>query len=300
MSEILTRNPRANEISLLKNIWSSVFGDIGIDTFFALFFDPELCVVVEQGGSISAMGYLLPSGDIISSVDAAENETPVNCAMIYSVGTLPDYRGLGLGTLIVNNLISLACDLGYDAVILCPSEEGLFEYYKTRTTLRDWFYVSESVFSNPPIGTPSVLPKKISIDEYLTFREMLLTDIVHIKQNEKHFMYQLELCNELGGGLFRIGDSCAVVERQSNGVVWVKELLTPDNCKKNLDNHSISKVSEKISTPIAHMFPAVEYLVRIPAKAGAGRRFGMLSLCGKNPELSETNETAPWYGMAFD
>jgi len=83
MSEFLTRNPRTDEIPLLKSLWSSVFGNIGIDAFFSLFFKPELCAIVGLSGSLAAMGYLIPSGDIKAVTDGTEKETSLKCAMIY-------------------------------------------------------------------------------------------------------------------------------------------------------------------------------------------------------------------------
>jgi GNAT superfamily N-acetyltransferase len=300
MSEFLTRNPRTDEVPLLKDLWSSVFGNIGIDAFFRLFYKPELCAVVEMNGSLAAMGYLIPSGDIVSGATGTEQKKAAKCAMVYSVGTLEECRGLGLGTIIVNSLINLAGDLGYDAVVLCPSDDGLFEYYNNRTDLRDWFYVSESIYTNLPAGTPSVKPIEISIDEYLSVREKQLTDIMHIKQNEKLFKYQLVLCSELGGGLFRIGDCFAVVERQSDAVVWVKELLISGKGNTFCNGRPDDIDFTKMLAPLAHMFPADEYIIRTPAKNGAGRRFGMLSFCGNILNLSVKNNIAPWYGMAFD
>jgi hypothetical protein len=257
-------------------------------------------VVVEQRGLIAAMGYLIPSGEIKAKTNGSDNEKHSKCAMIYSVGTLPEYRSMGLGTVIVNNLITLAGDLGYEAVVLCPSEDGLFEYYNTRTELRDWFYVRETIFTKQHIGISPVRPVEISVDEYLTVREKLLPEIIHIKQGEKLFEYQLVLCSKFGGGLFRIGDSCAVVERQSNGVIWVKELLIPGKDNSCCCGYINDVDLLSIITPIAYMFSADEYLIRTPAKSGGGRRFGMLNHCGNVVDLSVKSEFAPWYGMAFD
>jgi len=302
MSEIFTRHPRTDEIPLLKNLWSSVFGSIGIESFFRLFLKPGLCLVVEQNGSLAAMGYLLPAGSITAATDGtgSDDGNNIKCAMIYSVGTLPEYRGLGLGTIIVNSLIELAGESGYDAVILCPSEDRLFEYYSNRTKLRDWFYVSEFIITGLPVVTPLVLPTEISISKYLAVREKLLEEVIHIKQEERHFRHQLDLCNELGGGLFRIGDSCVVVERQSSNVIWIKELLMP--VKRETRHYSLVDDIDfaNILASIAQIYPADEYWVRTPAKVGTGRRFGMLSLCGNIHELSAKSDFAPWYGMAFD
>ena len=96
------------------------------------------------------------------------------------------------------------------------------------------------------------------------------------------------LCSELGGGLFRFGDACAVVEVQEDSGVWIKELLTsgPD--------------ADNFVSAIAARFPADEYTVRYPSNPGQGRRFGMLDLQDDIfGNLSKTSP-APWYGMAFD
>ena len=105
------------------------------------------------------------------------------------------------------------------------------------------------------------------------------------------------LCDKLGGGLFRIGDSCAVVECQTDGAVWIKELLTPHG--RNADLTSDLNVTDLIA-PIVQKFPAREYVVRRPAPIGQGRRFGMLAFLDDLHDDFYVNGFVPWYGMAFD
>jgi len=139
--------------------------------------------------------------------------------------------------------------------------------------------------------------------------------------------YQESLCRESGGGLFMAGTSggasCAVVERQQDGALWIKELLAPEGYEAD------------VIAGIAKMFPAIEYVARTPAKSGniqqsvhnthpdgrttreneqsvgsrlnywddttfATRRFGML--VAPEPLLCaiSKHKNQPWFGIAFD
>jgi len=259
-----------------------VFGSIGKDSFFDCFYSDDLCVLAEFEGVVAAVGYLVPTGEIV------HGPISVPCAMIYSVATLPMYRGMGLGTAVVRELIRAARKLGFPAVVLCPMNDELFGFYSMRTDMRDFFYVGErTVKCTQASGDPAYL-KEISANEYLRMRENLLDGSVHIKQDTGIFEYQSKLCNELGGGLFRFRNSCAVVELQTDGGVWIKELLASGS------------ESDDIISAIAARFPAHEYTVRFPSNSNGGRRFGMLYLqddiFGDPCKISP----APWYGMAFD
>ena len=96
------------------------------------------------------------------------------------------------------------------------------------------------------------------------------------------------LFNENGGGFFRIDTlddfACATVERQQDGAVWIKELITHDGGGIN-----------DIVSVIAKLFPSHEYIVRTPAKNNTGRRFGMLVAYDM-----DNDDAFPWYGLAFD
>jgi len=288
MSGSVLRNPSAGDKPQLYSIWDTVFGGIGKDSFFDCFYDDDLCVFAEIEGAAAAAGYLVPTGEIIYG------SISVPCAMIYSVATLPTYRGMGIGTAVVSELIRTARKLGFPAVVLSPMNDDLFGFYSTRTGMREFFYVAEKIVDcERACGNPTGLKdlkdlKDISATEYLRLRENLLDGSVHIKQDVKILEYQLMLCNELGGGLFRFGDSCAAVECQEDGGVWIKELLASGT------------KDEGFVSAIAAKFPADEYTVRFPSNLKHGRRFGMLDLQDDVfGDLSKTNP-APWYGMAFD
>jgi len=268
-----------------------VFGSVGEEAFFLHYYDPKLCVIAEFDNDPASVGYLVPFGRILYGQES------VQCAMIYSVATLPEYRGMGYGTAVVNELIKLARKLGYPAVILCPIDDKLFGYYGTRANMCDWFYVNEQVFSSALVSSDSVLLTEVTINEYNIQREKLLEGIIHIEHDFYTLEYQSMLCDELGGGLFRIGDSCAVVEPQQDGAVWIKELLLPGSCTDDFtsDPHSINALAA-----IAYKFPSSKYVVRTPSRISMGRRFGMIALPEDLKADLSDSITSPWYGMAFD
>jgi len=297
-SDYKIRNPRLDEVPELQNIWNHVFGNIGIDAFFLNFFNTEMCIIAEYNNKPVAMGYLVPFGEIINGFDS------ISCMMTYSIATLPDHRGKGLGAAIVNKLIDTAFKNNLP-VVLCPSDDSLFDYYNSRSGFIDWFYANECVYKNISPYSDPIIPVEISIDEYISMRENLLNKVVHIKHDFQTLQYQVDLCGLLGGGLYKIGDACAVIECQANGAVWIKELLIKHLLKT--ENKSDFPVSDpalinEIIASIAYLFPAEEYLIRYPSYLNTGRRFGMIKhpvdLC--ESDLNSGNGFAPWYGMAFD
>ena len=299
MNNIITRNPHKNESAALRDIWETAFGTAGMESFLSCFFDPELCMIAEVDNSPAAAGYLVPYGDLLCTVCSSDT---IPCAMIYAVATMPEHRGKGLGTSVVNALIGRAHETGYPAVVLCPLDDGLFGYYGSRSELSDHFYVSELVLkdipSKPVCGLP--VPERINATIYNDIREEFLKDIVHIKHDLRIVEYQELLCSELGGGLYRIGDSCAIIERQNESTVWVKEFLSP--LPKSGDMTSNDAV-EKIMSVISGLFPAREYMIRFPSYIDKGRRFGMLAqkdAIGGNIQKINEAEYSPWYGIAFD
>ena len=306
MNEIITRNPHNNEVPLLHTIWGNVFGTTGMDIFFSHFFKPDLCIVAEYNSIPVAAGYLIPFGCLQFNVN---NNIHTPCAMIYSVATLPQYRGMGLGTSVVNSLMKTARSSGYPAVVLSPQEDGLFEYYSNRTGLFDFFYVNELVIRNKPSDIYLDLPEPVELNasDYNKIRESLLNEIIHIKHDLHVLEYQEMLCREVGGGLFKIGEICIIVERQSDDVIWLKELLSPF---RETDEVSFYTFAAGVVSVISGLFPADEYIVRFPSISNKenfkSRRFGMLVLedavLDKSLPVSLLNNIkySPWYGMAFD
>jgi len=301
MNEISILRPIAGDMPGLYSIWTTVFGDSGVDAFFTSYAGEYICVAAITDGAPVTAGYLIPHGNLISGSQTAP------CAMIYSVATLPEYRSLGLGAAVVGELISAGRDMGYEAIVLCPSDDSLFAYYSACAGFNDWFYVDESVAAIPEFLTGSSRPYSVGPDEYRLLREGFLGETPHIKLSSHALIYQDHLCREYGGGFFRIaspdGVCCAIVEKQQDGAVRVNELLGTES-----SGSAISK-STALSS-IASLFPADSYTVRTPALSSGTqalssiphgvRRFGMLTAFERDFGQKCDKNKAPWYGPAFD
>ena len=294
-----TRQPRRDESETLRHIWAKVFGDGDESSFFDYYFDPELCIVGTHSGIPVSAGYLVPAGNLVFG------KASVPCAMIYAVATLPEYRNLGLGAAVVDKLVLTGQSAGFTAVVLCPSSDGLFEFYSTHSVFRDWFFIRELLFCGSLPKCPAVTIDEVLPREYYRIREDYLSGVAHIEYDERALSYQSTLSKEFGGGLFRVitsrGVFCAVVERQRDNSIWIKELLAPE------------EQLPVVVAAIASLFPAKEYSVRVlarlcdlrasPAKYSGARRFGMLAaLPSLMSEVSVWHSfiAAPWYGLAFD
>jgi len=282
--DIITRIPRKSELTALKKIWDIVFGKTGAGKFFNLLFSCETAVIAEHNNKPAAMGYIIPAGEL------ENNNQSLPCAMLYGIATLPEHRGFGYGAAVVTKLIDNAYKLGYKAVVLCPSEDSLFDYYSRKTKMKEWFYLKETVLKYPVAKQDSNRLNAINITptEYMIHREKLLKNTPHINQNLSLIEYQKHICDEVGGGLYKIGDSCVIIEIEQNGLVSVKELLTPDEDTADL------------IACIANMFKAPEYIIRTPAKQKEGNRNGMIIFKDEKVSNIKDNEFPPWYGPAFD
>ena len=286
--EIITRRPGIEETPALRQIWRTVFGGSDDGIFFSYYYEHSICITAGREDSPVSAGYFIPAGNVSCG------KLTVPCAMIYAVATMPEHRNRGYGSAVVRALISAARDAGFPAVVLCPSGDDLFGYYSANTELREWFYTSEQRIAAPRQNAGCARLSRISAEEYRTLRNTLLAGKPHIGSDRRAVEYQDLLCREFGGGLYRAdspdGVSCAVVERAPDGVIFVKELLTPSAG----ENGIISAVSAA--------YPAPGYIVRSPVRSrtAACKRFGMLAIPEEFNEIFKKERNIPWYGLAFD
>ena len=296
------REARQSDKQELQSIWKTIFGDSDeeVDSFFKHYFSPRLTIVADCADGIKAAGYLLPVGNLA----CGKFITP--CAMIYAVATHPEYRSRGFGAAVVNELISKGYDNGYEAIVLHPSADSLFEYYSSHTEMLDWFYVNEYNFKPPPGHIAGINLTPATVDEYGQLREHLLADVPHIAFDDNALSYQSQLCDYSGGGLymaeFNGGAACAIIEKQPGKDVLITELLTSNFNETD------------VLSSVASIFPAAGYFVRRPAAMsdyGSGMlRFGMLAISADvaesaNSEFRIPNSkllgtSLPYYGLAFD
>ena len=314
-NKMLTRQSRTEDLPGLRRIWSSVFGSPDGAAFFDYNYEPGWCIVAEHDSLPAAMGHLLPIGSLVAGKSRA-----IPCAMIYAVAALPEHRNRGLGSAVTESLIALANDRGYPAVVLCPSEDRLFEFYASRSNMREWFYVNERTYTSPPTNGRQAALGEVSPDEYMLLRENLLSGIPHISLNRRALEYQAILCEMFGGGMFKIetrhGTGCAVIERQPEGSVYIKELLHPSAGVKPAQERSLYAPDANTwlldaVAAAAGAFPSPVYKVRTPASSSDHaigkhsrktdkKRFAMLAISPILLDVKRVYPTDPWYGLAFD
>jgi len=288
MKKIHTRWARFDEEHVLRHIWEKVFRSADDELFFRNYFEQSMCLTALFDDEPAAAGYLLPVGNY------RFGERKIPCAMIYAVATLPEHRRQGYGSEVVRELLSAGHRAGFPVIVICPSSDGLFEYYSKHSGFRDWFYLSELSYRSPLPVTACAGITEIDASEYMLLRDAALVGIPHIEMDKQSLEYQILLSKQYGGGLYHFattnGAACAVVEVSQEGIVWIKEFLS----------HRDSQ--NEVLAAIANHWPATEYCVRFPAQGpGPGvRRFGMISALNGFFDSLLAENVYPWYGLAFD
>lgn len=268
----------------MKLLWKTCFGDEDryIDGFFAGGYVPGQGLVLESGGEIASM--LLPFSQEIVGPDG----TAVPIWYVYAFCTHPACQGRGFGRRLLAWTEQQAARQGKQGVVMVPGERSLFEFYGTlgyQTGFSTW----ERVISreNPAEQLPQVTP--CALEKYQQLRAQWLRDRWWIRYPERSGAWQARLCQNSGGGLYRIGNGIAAVECW-DGAVAVKELLSdgPEQATQAL---------------LAHL-GAKQALVRgpVPAKRAAGQRkpFGVVKWLDPAAQAWWQGEENGYLAFAFD
>ncbi len=195
----------------LKKLWHEVFGDAPcvIDTYFNIFYSPDLTATEYVDGELAAAAYVMPAGELVNG------SLREKCAHIYAVAVYPKFRGRGLGITVTNRAVELAEKAGYTAVILHPASESLFGYYEKHCG----FYTCFS--SAAKTGTASATPlKEADIETYISCRKSYLKDIPHVELSRGI----LDFFTKCGGKLYTSETGCAAVEN-IDGTLYFREAL---------------------------------------------------------------------------
>jgi ribosomal protein S18 acetylase RimI-like enzyme len=311
--DITTRCAAPSDAAALRVLYQTVFGDDddATDLFFKTWFDPGLTMVADDGGLAVSVAFILPVGNLVlsrreqpflgqndnrhfepSSIDVSQ------CVMLYAIGTLPQYRGRGLGEAVTRAAAERAAACGYPAVVLKPAEDSLFAFYAQRCGFQPFFEAAEKEFDAGQLPAASrYLLSPVTPAEYRRLRKDYLAGSAYIDFFESSLLYQAQLSEAVGGGLYKLSSDgsdigCAVVELLDS-IVEIKELLTVPE----------GTVEEAVAA-VASRFPAEKYRARIACNTGSStgfscRRFGMIS--GVSELSSRLSGTyARWYGPAFD
>lgn len=274
MSGVL-RVSRAGDEAGLYNVWKTAFGDTQeyIDGFFTHIYFPGMAAVYEHDGEIISAAYAVPLGKLM-----LPEKTPIDCAVTYAFGTLPEYRSRGIGSKVAKMTADMCKSTG--AAVLCPAEPSLFGYYE-KLGYKTFFSAVKTIFLAEPNKFGAL--KIESARSYSALREELLSDIAHIAYSGQVIAYQEYLCQKNGGGLFSInlgGTTCAAsAEILPDGTLFLEELLCP------------SELAVSVASLIAGKMGAERISVHTPVTDNTGIPYAMLfdGGCTLNG----------WFGFAF-
>lgn len=312
-NEITTRCAVPLDEPALRALYQTVFGDddAATDLFFKTWFEPELAVVADNGNIPVSAAFILPVGQLVLPEDECLKKQPDQfaCGMLYAIGTLPEYRGRGLGEAVTRAAATRAMACGYNAVVLRPAEPGLFDFYAGRCGFQPFFAAAEAAYEAHELKTsePLYALRAVSPGEYRLQRQACLRGSAYIDASECSLAYQRQLSVSSGGGLYavynrnKIQDNanpavgcanpavgCIIVER-SEGLVEVKELLLRG-----------ARSVEQAMAAVAAQFPAAKYRVRTPCDGSEPRRCKPFGMIVPFDGIESIGQTAKWYGPAFD
>ena len=272
------RDAAESDKSELIRLWSSSFGDPDdmVEDFLSNF-GIGTGVAGIKDGKIVCAAYILPTGGI-----HLPHGVTHSCCYIYAVAVLPEYRGFGLGREITKEAVRISKERGFEFSVLKPSDLGLFDFYR-KLGFADFSYLNELTFYNQelPVWDAKNNIAAVSAEEYLSLRERLLSETVHVIPSLAEILYQAKLgelyCLTLGQT-----NGCAAVEKYGD-TAYIKELIIPENDIQA----AVSLLSEIV--------PSAEYKVRVPVFAESNETpNGMIS-----PNF-EIGLNKPFLGLAFD
>lgn len=284
MTAPVLRPSRPGDEAALRRIWKAAFGDPDsfIDLFFDRFYAPGMATVAEVCGAPVSAGYTFAGLTLL-----VPGRAPAACAYGYSIGTLPEFRGRGLGAAVTRWMRDRAIQESQGCLCLFPAEDGLRDWYARCAGGVTMFWRKEAVFSPdalPPPPRCAAVP--LSPQAYGMLRERLLGGTPHVCFPEPLLAFQDAICRLSGGGLYALGDFGGAIVEYAEDRALVKELLLP-----NGGLHAALAL-------LARLRPVRELAVSMPCAAPQGGKPSAMALC-PDGKLPLAGSPAYW-GPVFD
>jgi len=221
----LIRPSRAGDETGLKALWQAAFGDpqSAIDAFFSALYEPGMAIVWEEDGTIASAIYLLDAG--LTPLPGGDT---LRTSYSYALGTLPDYRGRGIGSGVTRAAIAHSGELGFDLNVICPAEESLFPYY-TRLGYTHAFPIAEDEVLRSEDFSPVCTNKIMSTDfsMYSTLQRGFSPECGTMYLLG-YLRYVEQVCKASGGGLYELeidGQVCLAAVSILENRLFVREFL---------------------------------------------------------------------------
>lgn len=218
------RPSRKGDEPHLKNIWKLSFHDDDslIDGFFDSLYQPGMAtLMVADGEPVSAIYTLSGTKVLLPGTEA------LDCPYVYSLGTLPNYRGKGYGAMVIAESARLAYLEGYDFVCFQPASESLYRWYHSILATEAYFAIREKRLTGPFSSRGEL--SQVSAARYNELREEYLLGHCHASFPTALIKWQEFLSISFSGGLYEFnalwGRGCAAAEKTAAGELVIKEML---------------------------------------------------------------------------
>ena len=296
------RLAKKEDLKQLKIMWKLCFGDT--DQFIDFYFQnrdwaAEVAVLAVDDELVSMLT-MMPVKMM------GENGDTNDASMLYGVATHPDHQKKGYAEKLMEFADQYLLLMGVVVTVLVPAGEELFAFYRKRG-YETRFSLREAVLTRSEIdnsaGQNEILQCKMmpaEPEEYNKRRKAALAGQRYIDYYDHDIFFQKQEARLGDTDIFSIEidgkEGCAVIERMSEDILVVKEILLPDR-------YLFMALKQ-----LAELFPGEKYIVRTPASLGEVlhgeiRPFGMLQI--NKAEVSK--ECSLWMkgmdsylGIAFD
>ena len=224
-------------VTELKKIWKECFHDEDtyIDFFFNEYFNDKTTLVYLIEGKPVSMLTLMPAR-------LHEKEEKRNIYYIYAVATLPEARGKGYSSL----LLDYANEITNNATFLQPATKELEQFYErngySSTINRKMIHIEKEQLemaakSQTELKAAAILPKRkrFAIKElsekdsglYKKIRDRRLSGEYYVEWEEPELAYAIKENAFTGGKTLLVDEAYVVMVREYEDVLYIREHTMP-------------------------------------------------------------------------
>lgn len=274
----------------IMELWQAEFGDEAgfIDDFCAWCGWEQIFLLFEDGAPRSMIA--APLVDVTLPGGGA-----ARAGYLYALTTLGESRGNGFGRMLLNYADFCLQNQKADCAVLVPAEESLFSFF-ARSGFAQAFALREELLDGEELSefeTKGVL-RAATPEEYRAVQEKLLAGTPHVVSPVGLLGQQKKLCAASGAELYVLelnhGHGCAAAERQEDGSVLLRELLTP------------AEDREQALAALHTALKAERYTVRSPLEGAekCAKPFGVVKWYDTEKAKAWNGLSCGYLGLALD